>query len=283
MVGGAVKWMKTLTGRLINAWNWLVPAHARALRWAWAGMVAVWVVTMLLTPILIFGIGDHLFPAISTVTVLLQLAASLLALRMGYGLRQVGMMVVVSAVLTYSVELLGSKTGFPFGPYHYTDALKPHLFGVPILIPLAWLMMLPASWGVASLIAGEKPSKWVYAGLSGLVFTAWDLYLDPQMVLKGLWVWHEPSGYFGIPWSNYLGWWATASLLTLILLELRLLPINAPDHSYARRPLLVIYSITWVFQVVALGVFWEQPGPALAGFAGMGVFALWAWRKALMK
>lgn len=273
--------MKFMMRKIAKAWGWLAPAQSGTLRWAWAGMVAVWIATMLLTPIFIFGVGDHLFPVISTVTVLLQLVASLLALRMGYRLRQVAGIVVVSAVLTYLVELLGSKTGWPFGPYHYTDALQPQLFDVPLLIPLAWLMMLPASWGVASLIVGKKRPAWLFAVLSGLVFTAWDLYLDPQMVLKGLWEWHNPSGYFGIPWSNYLGWWLSGIVLTLVLVGLGLLRSNATGLEQARRPLLFIYSITWVFQVVALGVFWEQPGPALAGFAGMGLFALWGWRKAL--
>jgi putative membrane protein len=100
--------------------------------------------------------------------------------------------------------------------------------------------------------------------LSGLAFTAWDLYLDPQMVAQELWRWQTPGGYFGIPWQNYLGWVVTSSLLTLLIR-----PAPLP-----RLPLLAIYGITWLFQAIGLGLFWGQPGPALAGFAGMGIFAL---------
>ena len=50
-------------------------------------------------------------------------------------------------MIGWTAEAIGSKTGFPFGAYHYTDRLQPQLLGVPLLIPLAWLMMLPARMG----------------------------------------------------------------------------------------------------------------------------------------
>jgi lycopene beta-cyclase len=167
-------------------------------------------------------------------------------------------------VLAWGVEWLGSNTGFPFGRYHYTPLLQPQFLGVPLLIPLAWLMMLPPAWGVAELILGKRGGMLGLAGLSGLAFTAWDLYLDPQMAARGLWVWEIPGSYFGIPWLNFLGWWLSASLITILI----------RPRSLPRHPLLVIYALTWAFQAIGMGVFWGQPGPALAGFAGMGVFAI---------
>jgi putative membrane protein len=187
--------------------------------------------------------------------------------------------VVISAIFTYSVELLGSKTGVPFGSYHYTDLLKPQLLDVPLLIPLAWLMMLPPAWAVTTSILGNKRPFWVFSLVSGLVFTAWDLFLDPQMVSRGLWVWHQPGGYFGIPWTNYLGWWASATLLTTLLTKLNILPTNPLEYNYTHRPLVLIYTITWILQAIGLGIFWNQPGPGVAGFLGMGFFAVWAWKK----
>jgi len=143
---------------------------------------------------------------------------------------------------------------------------------MPLLIPPAWLMMLAPAWGVAQGILNGRGGAPSFAVLSGLAFTAWDLYLDPQMAARDLWVWHTPGGYFGIPWSNYFGWWLSATALTLLLR-----PQNLPV-----RPILRIYALTWVLQVVGLGVFRGQPGPALAGFAGMGIFvglALWRLRR----
>jgi putative membrane protein len=143
-------------------------------------------------------------------------------------------------------------------------------------------MMLFPAWAVSQVILRPHQARlgraypFVFAALSGLAFTAWDLYLDPQMVSRGLWEWESivssgsfSGGYFGIPWSNYLGWWVSSSLLTLLLR-----PANLPA-----APLLMIYTLTWLFQAMGLGVFWGQAGPALTGFIGMGFFALWAWRQ----
>ncbi len=271
--------MRSVIQRWWKVIDWFAPSSRS--RAAWIGALAVWVITMLSTPILLRQFGEELFPAISTLTVLIHLAASLFALSLGVSGRSLVGITLFSAVFTYAVELIGSKTGFPFGSYHYTEALQPQFLDVPLLIPLAWLMMLPAAWGVTALIAHKNTPTWLFAGLAGLVFTAWDLYLDPQMVSKGLWVWHEPNGYFGIPWVNYLGWWACATLITAALRGLGWLKIDSPGLEASRRALLLIYSITWLFQAFALGVFWGQPGPALSGLAGMGIFALWAWRRAL--
>jgi len=54
---------------------------------------------------------------------------------------------------------------------------------VPLLIPLAWFMMIYPSYVLANLIAGETPAGtrggfgravWL-AALSALVMTAWDV------------------------------------------------------------------------------------------------------------
>ena len=252
--------------------------------------IAIWLVVLLGTP---FGLqvwGEGSFPLLAVLGVLAQTGAVILVLRTAKTWRQVARLAVPVFILTWGIEWLGSSTGFPFGRYHYTALLQPQLLGVPLLIPLAWLMMLAPAWGVAQIIQtpltpGPSPTggegrkigrRFALAALSGLVFTAWDLYLDPQMVTRGLWVWETPGAYFGIPWSNYLGWWLSATLLTLVVR-----PRDLPA-----RPLLLIYALTWVLQAVALGMFWGQPGPALAGFVGMGIFiglAVWRLRRAIRK
>jgi putative membrane protein len=93
------------------------------------------------------------------------------------------------------------------------------LGSVPILIPLAWFMMIYPSYVLANLIADGRPvavagSAWHLLGLAALgalVMTAWDLVVDP--ILSGpafrAWVWEQGGGYFGIPAQNYLGWLVT--------------------------------------------------------------------------
>lgn len=239
----------------------------------WVGSLALWLGVLIATPIGLWIFGDQLFPPLATLGVLAQFAATLFGLALGWPLRRILSTLGLVAVFTWMIEALGQSTGFPFGNYEYTAALQPQIGGVPVLIPLAWMMMLFPAWAVAESILSPLRSRlgsgyWLaFAALSGLVFTAWDLYLDPQMVARGLWVWETPGGYFGIPWINYFGWWASATLLTLLVR-----PGGLP-----RFPLFIVYALTWIFQAIGLGIFWGQPGPAVVGFVGMGVFALLAW------
>jgi putative membrane protein len=180
---------------------------------------------------------------------------------------------VLITVLTLFVEWLGSTTGFPFGSYTYTDLVQPQIAHVPILIPAAWFMMLPPAWAAAWLLHAQLPAnwatkRWLFPLLAGLTFTAWDLFLDPQMAAWGLWIWDNPGGYFGIPWVNSVGWWGTAVLLTA-LIRPKDLPI---------KPLLIIYTITWFLETFGLLFFWNLAGPALVGGAVMGIFVWLGWR-----
>jgi len=245
----------------------------------WVASLALWVAVLIATPISQWLFGVEAFPLMATLGVLAQAAATLLALVNGWPTSRILRALGVVFGGAWAVEALGSATAFPFGAYRYTDALQPQLADVPLLIPLAWFMMLIPAWAVAeTILAGQQKrlGRWyapLHAILAGAAFTAWDLYLDPQMVTRELWVWEQPGGYFGIPWMNFLGWWLAATLLTLLMR-----PTGLP-----RVRLMVIYALTWAFQAVGLGVFWGQPGPALAGFTSMGIFVMWAWRKEIPK
>jgi len=247
----------------------------------WAGSLILWLTVLVGTPVVLWLVGEGPFPRAVTLGVLTQAASTLFALACGWSARRLVGVVAVILAATWAVEKVGVTTGWLFGGYAYTGALQPQLAGVPIVIPFAWLMMLAPAWAVASAILPERSASpgWRYrlsfAALSGLAFTAWDLYLDPQMVARRLWLWDEPSGYFGIPWLNFLGWWCSATLLTLIVMP--------GPRGLPRQRLLIIYSLTWLFQVIGLGIFWGQLGPALCGFAAMGFFAILSWRQEMRR
>lgn len=235
-------------------------------------LTIAWVLSMILTPIGIWTLGQSAFPLLTSLTVLLQVALSVIALlEMVPAYGGIGRIAII-VVGTIMLEALGASSGFPFGEYHYTAALQPQIFGVPLLIPFAWAMMILPAWSVAGTILRRGKAGIVYqlafSAVAALAFTAWDFYLDPHMVARGLWVWGEVGGYFGIPWSNYLGWFGSAMLLTWIARPWRL---KSPK-------LILIYALTWIFQGVAQFFFWSQPGPALVGFTLMGLFAVLAGR-----
>jgi len=262
----------------------------------------LWLLTMLSLPMMGWILGEGYLQRGMSLAVLMQSAAVLVILYNAWGLARTAKTFLIVGVLSYFAELLGSATGFPFGKYHYTGLLQPQIAGVPLLIPLAWFMMLPPAWAIAEIIlsksfnhdpaeqrgasvheeAQRKPFKkpsWNFVSfvvrfalLSSLAFTAWDLFLDPQMVNFGFWVWEIPGAYFGIPPGNYLGWIIVSALITLIA--------NPKDLPVG--PLALVYVLTWILQTIGQGIFWSQPGAAIVGFIGSGVFvslAFWRSRK----
>lgn len=244
-----------------QAFSWIVSNRGRPV----VAFVAAWVLTMIALPIARWIWGDSAIPMASTISTIFQFLAVTVTLLDSWPRRRVISVFLIVAVLTWTAEYVGYTTGFPFGSYSYTGAIQPQVLGVPLIIPLAWFMMLAPSWAVAYAIIGERPPstrvRLIFAVLAGLAMTAWDLYLDPQMVGWGFWEWQQPGLYFGIPLVNFAGWFAVATAVSVII----------GPRRVAVLPLLVIYGVVWVFQAIGLAIFWGQPGPAFFGFCAMGI------------
>jgi len=233
-------------------------------------LLIVWTLAMISLPIQKWILGENALATGISIGVLLQLMAVWAILVWTWGLKRAALVSGVIILFAWAVEYVGHTTGFPFGAYTYTDRLQPQIGGVPVLIPLAWLMMLPSAWVIARRIT-RNPVGFVL--VSALAFTVWDLFLDPQMVGWNLWVWEQPVGYFGIPWLNFVGWWIASAVITLI--SRRLITLS----DLPSRPLIAIYAITWALETVGLLCFWGLAGPALVGGAAMGLVLLAAVRK----
>jgi uncharacterized membrane protein len=113
-------------------------------------------------------------------------------------------------------ENVGVRTGFPFGHYYFTDLMGPKLFVVPIQLGLAYLGMAYLSWTLARLILGgmRNPmngSRVVTLPLvAAFIMVAWDFSQDPVWsTILHLWIWQQGGAYFGVPVSNFLGWYLT--------------------------------------------------------------------------
>lgn len=237
---------------------------------AWPLLVA-WVATLLTMPMVQWMAGHPGLIAGAMLGVLFQASLVMLFVAQAAGFGRAARLAIAVVTLAWGFEALGAHTGIPFGAYHYTAALQPQLLGVPLLIPLAWLMMLPPAWAVAQRITGRSSGP-AFVAVSALAFTAWDLFLDPQMVHWGLWVWDAyplPGAYFGIPLVNFAGWLLVSALITALVR-----PPALPD-----QPLVIIYALTWLIETAGQVLFWQLYGPAACGFMAMGVFALWAWRR----
>jgi len=128
----------------------------------------------------------------------------------------------ISIALGFAMEVVGVRTGFPFGHYYFTDGMGPKLFLVPVLMGPAYLGMGYVSWTVARAILDSANRETALAGLrvitlplsASFVMVAWDLSFDPALSTYGhYWIWTQGGAYLGVPVSNFLGWYLTNYLI----------------------------------------------------------------------
>lgn len=206
------------------------------------------------------GVASYLFlngpPAGSewTAPVFLAVAGALAVL---FSPREDLPILLLSGVVGFVAEALGTATGFPFGRYRYTAALYPQIQGVPLVLAAAWLVLFAY---VRQLVRSPlATAAWI---------TAIDLVVDPLAAGRlGFWRWEQPGIYYGIPWTNFAGWFGVSLLLFLL----------------ARKPAALEPRVCWLglsvvvfFTVIALGA-----GLWLAGTVGIGLIILHASRTRL--
>lgn len=192
-----------------------------------------------------------------------------------------GVLVAAAGGVGLGVELVGVATGWPFGAYRYSGTLGPEAGGVPLVIALAWVMM-----AYPALVMARHVTRRAVVGvpLAAWALTAWDLFLDPQMVADGHWRWMVDGAYLGVPLSNYAGWLATSLTMAAALwvaadrAERRRLPLAVAGGRPRRGDAVpvTLYVWTWIGSVLAHAVFLGLPTSAAVGGVGMGVVVL-AW------
>ncbi|HEY4441659.1 MAG TPA: carotenoid biosynthesis protein, partial [Candidatus Elarobacter sp.] len=184
------------------------------------------------------------------------------------GARRALLFFAIATVVSASAELIGTKTGWPFGGYAYTDFLGPKLLGrVPFAVPLSWWYMGFSSFVLGDAIAlrfAPRRRTLVAIVIGAWLLTAWDLVLDPSMAAPQMqylhfWVWHESGPYFGMPLRNLAGWFATG----LAFIALGRLAWNEPEPPAA--------PVAFPFAIYLLNVAWSM---VLACAAGMWPTAL---------
>ncbi len=197
-----------------------------------------------------------------------------------YRLRGILIFVTLSLGVGALFESMSLRTGFPFGYYRFTDLMGPKLFGLPILLALAYVGMGYLSWVLAAVILDcqNEPlsgRKIVLLPLAAsFVMTAWDFSMDAVWAdIDHAWVWRDGGSYYGVPTSNFFGWFLTAYIfyqLFALYLRNRVTIRSRTNHwrlailfyaVSAAGNLLVVapFSMGSVF-VDAAGKHWTIPG-----------------------
>ena len=215
--------------------------------------------------------------ALTIIGVLAFATASGLHAYAAYGRKFLVQFASVALIATFVIEVLGVATSFPFGTYEYdAQRLGLSVAGVPLLIPFAWFMMLYPSW----LISRDLfKSKYLAIPTGALLMSTWDLYLDPQMVNEGYWVWFiDGTATKIIPLTNFFGWFLSTAvifaLLSVVLKSSRSLVSNATPYALV----LWVWLGSFLVNIVPVSPFFNQPAVAVSGVIGMGIVLIpWSW------
>jgi putative membrane protein len=201
-------------------------------------------------------------------------------------------------------ESIGLRTGFPFGRYYFTDVMGPKIFQLPVLLGLAYLGIGYVAWILAVLILGtcDKPIRgarvFTVPLLASLIMVAWDVSMDPDWsTLDHAWIWRDGGAYFGVPVSNFLGWFLTAYLYyQAFALYCRANPTLAVLSRRFWLPAILFYAVCALGNLLILNLPMAPPvvtdaagkqwltadildSCALISLVVMAPFALLAWRK----
>lgn len=124
-------------------------------------------------------------------------------------------------LLTIIAESLGVHYGLIFGSYHYERDFGFQLFGVPVTIGFAWVMVVFTSMShYEFLLHREKTVRGalVYSTVTSLLAVTMDLIIDP-VAFKGreYWIWDQGGAYYDIPVQNFLGWFFVSFFIQCFL------------------------------------------------------------------
>ena len=192
-----------------------------------------------------------------------------------------------ASALALGAELAGTSIGLPFGDYSYSGLLGYRILGlVPFPIPLSWFYMLTGSLVIVARLSrpGSRPSSWRWALGAGALMVAWDLSMDPAMVKTAHWFWGSGAmfrdaglpawlesfftadAFYGMPLSNWLGWFLTATLIARVMLAV-VAPVVVRDRLAASPLPVALYLVNGIMPValcVRDGLWWAAALGALA-------------------
>ena len=176
-------------------------------------------------------------------------AAYLVAAVLHLGWRKTAWFTACGYLIAFVSEVSSINNGFPYGWYYYVEATRGKelwVAGVPFFDSLSYvflaycsyatalLVLSPVKGGRCDLVKGERCDLVLLETgrlrrsfsvlLLGSLFQVFlDIVTDPVALQGSRWFLGRIYGYrvqgihFGVPFSNYLGWWLVSALMIVAL------------------------------------------------------------------
>ena len=180
--------------------------------------------------------------------------------------------------IPFASEFLGVTTGIPYGAYAYIETPGPYVLGlVPLFIFVAWILIAYLAMATTTAALGRS-TLWL-APVDGLVATAWDLLVDPVAVRSQFWKWLSPAALYGVPISNFVGWFVVVTVLSLAARWTWSRDTRAPARM--SRSVLLILPGVLLTSGLQFGILATAYGFFVSTLLGLGIVLLvvgLAWR-----
>jgi uncharacterized membrane protein len=189
--------------------------------------------------------SDFFHIAVGTITmrpyVFAFFASYLVAAVLHLGWRKTVWFTIAGYLIAFASEYSSINNGFPYGWYYYIETTRGKelwIAGVPFFDSLSYVFLAYCSYATALLVI--SPLKRIKGDLVqletgrlrrsfsvlllGSLFQAFlDIVTDPVALQGRRWFLGQIYGYrevgthFGVPLSNYLGWWLVSALMIVAL------------------------------------------------------------------
>jgi len=168
-------------------------------------------------------------------------AAYLLTAVPHLGWKRVTLFTIIGYLTAFTSEYASINSGFPYGWYYYIDTTSTRelwIAGVPFFDSLSYVFLSYCSYATALLLLSPLKSSgkdlhlldtlrirrsFSVLLLGSLLQVYLDIIIDPVALQGDRWFlgriygYRETGAHFGVPVSNYIGWWIVSMLMILIL------------------------------------------------------------------
>lgn len=215
------------------------------------------------------------------------------------GLKRTAVFTVSAYLIAFLSEYSSTRNGFPYGMYHYIDTTRNQelwISNIPFMDSLSYTFLSYFSiqmavfffaplkwkgWDVRCVVTHEiRRSKQVLF-LSPLLFMSLDVIIDPvslrgsQWFLGQIYFYPEKGIHWGVPLSNYLGWYIVGFGIILAYQGIDRIFQGTKEigmKSFPYRDLLcpVVYFSVFIFNLTVTLYIGEHKiwasGTSIAGF-----------------